>query len=64
MDSCILPVVLRLMMHQVHESPSVSSDTKLEDHWMDVDKWVDCWVGCASIVVVNGRRVCIILYAV
>ena len=52
------------MMHQVHESPSVSSDTKLEDHWMDVDKWVDCWVGCASIVVVNGRRVCIILYAV
>lgn len=56
MDSCILPLVLRLMMQQVHDS-TTSAENRLEDYWLDIDKWVDCWVRCASIVVANEKRV-------
>jgi len=27
-----------------------------EDSYADIDTWVDCWVGCAQVVVYNGKR--------
>jgi len=47
--------IFKLVMKRVTEVPEGSSR---ELAHFDLDKWIDCWVGCAQIVVHNGLRVC------
>lgn len=47
--------IFKLVMRRVTDVPEVSSR---ELAHFDLDKWIDCWVGCAQIVVHNGLRVC------
>ena len=47
--------IFQLVMKRVTDVPGGSSR---ELAHFDLDKWIDCWVGCAQIVVHNGLRVC------
>jgi len=47
--------IFKLVMKRVTDVPEGSSR---ELAHFDLDKWIDCWVGCAQIVVHNGLRVC------
>jgi len=47
--------IFKLVMKRVADVPEGSSR---ELAHFDLDKWIDCWVGCAQIVVHNGLRVC------
>ena len=47
--------IFKLVMKRVSDVPEGSSR---ELAHFDLDKWIDCWVGCAQIVVQNGLRVC------
>ena len=53
-DLHISPAIYRLVCKQFHD---------LKDHqgsWeslYDIGLWIDCWVGCASVIVRNKRRV-------
>jgi hypothetical protein len=29
-----------------------------EQYCQDADKWIDCWVGCANVLVQLGKTVC------
>lgn len=46
--------IFKLVMKHVTDVPEGSSR---EFAHFDLDKWIDCWVGCAQIVVHNGLRV-------
>ena len=46
--------IFKLVMKRVTDVPGGSSR---ELAHFDLDKWIDCWVGCAQIVVHNGLRV-------
>ena len=46
--------IFKLVMRRVTDVPDGSSR---ELAHFDLDKWIDCWVGCAQIVVHNGLRV-------
>ena len=46
--------IFKLVMKRVTDVPEGSSR---ELAHFDLDKWIDCWVGCAQIVVHNGLRV-------
>ena len=46
--------IFKLVMKRVTDIPEGSSR---ELGRFDLDKWIDCWVGCAKIVVHNGLRV-------
>lgn len=58
MDVHISPAIYRLVI-QHFSDPSVNCPVqdRIEDYCYDADKWVDCWVGCAAVIVQNGRRV-------
>ncbi|KAF9646529.1 hypothetical protein BDM02DRAFT_3171519 [Thelephora ganbajun] len=45
--------IFKLVMKRVADVPEGSSR---ELAHFDLDKWIDCWVGCAQIVVHNGLR--------
>ena len=47
--------IFKLVMRRVADVPEGSSR---EFAHFDLDKWIDCWVGCAHIVVHNGLRAC------
>ena len=47
--------IFKLVMKRVTDVPE---GTSRELAHFDLDKWIDCWVGCAQIVVHNGLRVC------
>ena len=47
--------IFKLVMKRVTDVPEGSSRELVH---FDLDKWIDCWVGCAQIVVHNGLRVC------
>ncbi|KZT67297.1 hypothetical protein DAEQUDRAFT_694424 [Daedalea quercina L-15889] len=49
----IAETIYRLVMR--HFSGPNESGT-LDQYSDETDKWVDCWVGCASVLVQNGKR--------
>ncbi|TFY61854.1 hypothetical protein EVJ58_g4250 [Rhodofomes roseus] len=49
----IVETIYRLVMR--HFSGPNDSET-LEQYSDETDRWVDCWVGCASVLVQNGKR--------
>lgn len=58
MDEDIIPAIYRMVVKHFND-PSVNNIPKhlLEDHVQDAEKWVDCWAGCAAIIVQNGKKV-------
>ena len=58
MNRDVLPNIYRMLLQSIG-SPSASSTNidELERFWEEIDTWIDCWVGCAAIVVKNGLRV-------
>ncbi|EPQ56427.1 hypothetical protein GLOTRDRAFT_138160 [Gloeophyllum trabeum ATCC 11539] len=53
MDQHISPAIYRLVCKNINDS---SAEFPSEEHWADIDKWINCWVGCANVIVQNGRR--------
>ena len=51
--------IFKLVMKRVTDVPEGSSRELAHS---DLDKWIDCWVGCAQIVVHNGLRVSFLVY--
>lgn len=51
----VIDGVFKLVLKRVTDVPGGSSR---ELAHFDLDKWIDCWVGCAQIVVHHGLRVC------
>ena len=45
-----------MMRHFNDPSDSVGAES-LDRYNDETDEWVDCWVGCASVLVQNGKRV-------
>ncbi|KAI0079439.1 hypothetical protein K474DRAFT_1639613 [Panus rudis PR-1116 ss-1] len=54
-DLHISPAIYRLVCKHVHFSDRENAQKTLEQV-DDADRWIDCWVGCASVLVQNGRR--------
>ncbi|CCL98524.1 uncharacterized protein FIBRA_00523 [Fibroporia radiculosa] len=52
-DSQISPAIYRLVCKYFND---LTDQGSLEPYSQEADKWVDCWVGCANVVVQNGRR--------
>ncbi|PCH39845.1 hypothetical protein WOLCODRAFT_142800 [Wolfiporia cocos MD-104 SS10] len=52
-DAHVSPAIYRLICQYFNESADQGS---LQQYSQDADKWVDCWVGCASVIVQNGKR--------
>ncbi|TFK51700.1 hypothetical protein OE88DRAFT_1658283 [Heliocybe sulcata] len=52
-DQHISPAIYRLVCKNVGD-PTLEHAS--EEVWADIDKWIDCWVGCAGVTVINGRR--------
>ena len=53
-DKHISPAIYRLVCKHFND-PIYRESRELSFH--DADKWVDCWVGCASVMVQNGKKV-------
>lgn len=54
LDKSITPAVYRLVCKHLGESRStknVATDAKA------VDEWIDCWVGCANVLIQNNYKV-------
>ena len=54
-QNTVINGIFKLVMKRVTDVPEGSR----EPVHFDLDKWIDCWVGCAQIVVHNGLRVCL-----
>jgi hypothetical protein len=54
MDTQVIPTIHRLVCKFFHDSVR---KTGFDDYCRDVDKWIDCWIGCANVVVQNRKRV-------
>ncbi|KAI0769083.1 Mus7/MMS22 family-domain-containing protein [Trametes elegans] len=52
-DKHILPAIYRLVCKHFNDPVYQQSG---EISFDDADKWIDCWVGCASVVVQNGKK--------
>ncbi|KAH9949775.1 Mus7/MMS22 family-domain-containing protein, partial [Amylocystis lapponica] len=52
-DTNITPAIYRLVCKHFHDT---GVEGTLEQFSNDADRWIDCWAGCASVVVQNGRR--------
>ncbi|OSX59709.1 hypothetical protein POSPLADRAFT_1048198 [Postia placenta MAD-698-R-SB12] len=52
-DKHISPAIYRLVCTHFNES---GANTGFETFSQDADAWVECWVGCASVIVQNSRR--------
>jgi len=53
-DGHITPAIFRLVCKHFNDP----SDTlSFEEYCQDADKWIDCWVGCAHVLVQLGKRV-------
>ncbi|KAL5513076.1 hypothetical protein ACEPAH_3474 [Sanghuangporus vaninii] len=57
MNSDVIPHIFRLLL-QYFNDPTArpSEESRLEEFWNSADDWIDCWVGCAAVVVRNGIR--------
>jgi hypothetical protein len=53
-DSHITPAIFRLVCKHFNDS---SDAVSFEEYCQDADKWIDCWVGCANVLVQVGKRV-------
>lgn len=53
-DKVISPAIYRLVCKHFSD-PAYQKPGEL--HFNDADNWIDCWVGCASVVVQNGKKV-------
>ncbi|THH08246.1 hypothetical protein EW145_g2829 [Phellinidium pouzarii] len=57
MNTDIVPAILRLVLQYFNDpTASLTNEERLAEYWNNADEWVDCWVGCAAIVVRNGKR--------
>ncbi|KAI5121875.1 hypothetical protein M0805_001083 [Coniferiporia weirii] len=57
MNVDIVPAILRLVLQYFNDpTASLSHEERQEEYWKNADDWIDCWVGCAAIVVRNGKR--------
>jgi hypothetical protein len=54
-DSHITPAIFRLVCKHFNDP---SDAVSFEEYCQDADKWIDCWVGCANVLVQLGKRVC------
>ncbi|KAH9851730.1 Mus7/MMS22 family-domain-containing protein [Lenzites betulinus] len=52
-DKVILSAIYRLVCKHFSD-PTYQDPGEL--HFADADNWIDCWVGCANVVVQNGKR--------
>ncbi|KAL1950542.1 hypothetical protein VTO73DRAFT_5666 [Trametes versicolor] len=52
-DKVISPAIYRLVCKHFSD-PAYQKPGEL--HFNDADNWIDCWVGCASVVVQNGKK--------
>ncbi|KAI0373643.1 hypothetical protein BV20DRAFT_1111197 [Pilatotrama ljubarskyi] len=52
-DAHILPAVYRLVCKHFSD-PAYQRPGDLA--FDDADKWIDCWVGCANVIVQNGKK--------
>ncbi|KAI0357556.1 hypothetical protein OH77DRAFT_1510566 [Trametes cingulata] len=52
-DAHILPAVYRLVCKHFNDPAYQRAGELVFD---DADKWIDCWVGCASVIVQNGKK--------
>lgn len=53
MDKNISRDIYRLVCKRVSDVPE---DSVQEHSCVDVDAWIDCWVGCAQVIVQNGDK--------
>ena len=53
-DKHISPAIYRLLCKYFND-PVYQESGELS--FQDADEWVDCWVGCASVMVQNGKKV-------
>lgn len=56
LDKYILGAVYNLVCKSF-TSVAHAPGAKLHAHIDEIDRWIDCWVGCAAIVVQDGKRV-------
>lgn len=52
MDKHISQNIYRLVCKRVSDVPE---DSVQENSCVDVDAWIDCWVGCAQVIVQNAN---------
>ncbi|KII85768.1 hypothetical protein PLICRDRAFT_44168 [Plicaturopsis crispa FD-325 SS-3] len=52
-DKHISPAIYRLICKHFNDPSETNS---IEEYCHDADKWIDCWVGCANVVVQNTKR--------
>ena len=51
----ISPAIFRLVCKHFNDP---SDTVSFEEYCQDADKWIDCWVGCANVLVQLGKTVC------
>ena len=62
MDDDVTPAIYRLVMQHIRDPSNIFITEKtIDEFYKNTDRWVDCWVGCAAVVVRNERRVPCIL---
>lgn len=60
MDTDITPTIYRLVIQHFNNPLLLQPDKSIvHDYPSGTDKWIDCWVGCAAVVVRNKKRVCL-----
>ncbi|KAI0819256.1 Mus7/MMS22 family-domain-containing protein [Trametes gibbosa] len=52
-DKIISPAIYRLVCKHFSD-PTYQKPGEL--HYADADNWINCWVGCANVVVQNGKK--------
>lgn len=55
LDKSITPAVYRLVCKHFGESEDAKNDATTT---RAADDWIDCWVGCANVLVQNNYKVC------
>ena len=53
----IVETIYRLVLRHFNDPSDPSDPESLERYNDETDEWVECWVGCANVLVQNGRRV-------
>ncbi|KAL4063194.1 Mus7/MMS22 family-domain-containing protein [Scleroderma citrinum] len=53
LDKSITPAVYRLVCKHLGES---ENETAQESRTNVADKWIECWVGCANVLIQNGNK--------
>ena len=53
----IVETIYRLVMRHFNDPSDPGDPDSLDRYNDETDEWVECWVGCASVLVQNGKRV-------